>query len=153
LIDRRLTMAEMFRASLAHDRALPWGVLGSVEALYTRTLSDFVFQNANLAGPQALDRHGRVLYGAITSAGIAQPAVVSGRFPQSEVIDLQRHGNGHSIALTGRVEKEFSPSLQASASYTRSRVRDVQSIVTVSPALTSAFWAGGRSMSGRHDDL
>ena len=153
LIDRHLTMAEMFRASLAHDRALPWGVTGSVEALYTRTLADFIFQNANLAGPQSVDRRGRVLYGTINNAGIAGPVVVSPRFPQSEVIDLQRHGNGHSIALTGRVEKEFTPSMQASASYTRSRVRDVQSIVTVSPALTSAFWAGGRPMAGRHDDL
>src|SRR5205823_4743193 len=40
-----------------------------------------------------------------------------------------------------------------SASYTRSRVRDVQSILTASPALTSAFWSGGRTVAGRHDDL
>src|SRR5205823_4828024 len=70
-----------------------------------------------------------------------------------EVIDLRRHRNGHSLALTARVEKQFSSSFEAVASYTRSRVRDVQSITTASPALTFAFWSGGRTVAGRHDDL
>lgn len=150
LIDPRLTMVDMFRASLAHDRALAWGMNGSLEALYTRTLSDLMFQNANLAGPQATDRRGRVLYGTIDALGRERPALVS-TFP--DVIDLQRHGNGHSLALTGRLEKQFSSAFEASASYTRSRVRDVQSITTAAPSLTSAFWSGGRTVAGRHDDL
>jgi hypothetical protein len=151
LIDPGLTMADMFRASLAHERALPWGMNGSIEALYTRTLSDLMFQNANLAGPQATDRRGRVLYGTIDALGRERPKAVTDSFP--EVIDLRRHGNGHALALTGRVEKQFSSSFEAAASYTRSRVRDVQSITTASPALTFAFWSGGRTVAGRHDDL
>jgi len=57
------------------------------------------------------------------------------------------------VQITGRVEKQFSSSFQAAASYTRSSVRDVQSITTISPALTYAFWSGGRTVAGRHDDL
>jgi hypothetical protein len=152
LIDPGLTMVDMFRASVAHDRALSWGLNASVEALYTRTLSDLMFQSANLAGPQAVDRHGRVLYGTIDALGRARATPVSAQFP-AEVIDLQRHGNGHSLALTGRVEKQFSSAFQVGASYTRSSVRDVQSITTASPALTYAFWSGGRTVAGRHDDL
>jgi hypothetical protein len=151
LIDPTLTMPKMFRASLAHDRELPWGLKTSIEALYTRTLSDFIFQNASLAGPQATDRHGRVLYGIIDTLGREAPTPVAKGF--QEVIDLQRHGNGHSFALTGHVEKQFSSFFQAAASYTKSRVRDVQSITTNSPALTFAFWSGGRTVAGRHDDL
>jgi hypothetical protein len=151
LIDSRLAMADMFRASLAHERVLPWRLDVSLEALYTRTLSDFVFQNANLAGPQGLDRRGRVLYGTRNTQGGSVPTPVSNRF--TEVIDMRRQGNGHSIALTGRLEKRFTESWRASASYTHSRVRDIQSILTASPALTNAFWAGGRTVAGRHDDL
>src|SRR5204862_4694750 len=84
--------------------------------------------------------------------GRARATPVSAQFPP-EVIDVRRHGNGHSLALTGRVKKQFSSAFQAAASYTRSRVRDVQSITTVSPALTYAFWSGGRTVAGRHDDL
>jgi hypothetical protein len=152
LIDPHLRMAEMFRSSLAYERVLPWGVNTSVEALYTRTLSDFVFVNPNLQGPQStLGAHGRVMYGTIASTGIATESQVSSRFFQ--MIDLRSHGNGHSLAVTGRLDKRFSDRLEATASYTRSRVRDVQSVLTVSPVLTYAFWANSRPMSGRHEDL
>jgi hypothetical protein len=151
LIDPGLTMADMFRASLAHDRVLPWGMNGTIEALYTRTLTDFMFQNANLAGPEAVDRRGRVLYGTIDATGRAQASPVDNRF--LEVVDLRRHGNGHSLALTGTIERQFSSSLETTVSYTRSRVRDVLSITNGSPATTFAFWAGGRTVAGRHDAL
>jgi len=151
LIDPQLDMTQMLRASLAYDRILPGGLSASLEALYTRTLSDFVFQNANLAGPQGVDRHGRVLYGSFGTSGAARPAQVTNRFP--EVIDLRSHGEGSALALTARAERRFTSGVELSASYTRSRVRDVQSIVTSSPALTFAFWAGSRPISGLHERL
>jgi hypothetical protein len=151
LIDPRLGMAKMFRTSLAYERVLPGHVNASIEALYTRTLNDFVFQNANLAGPQGVDRRGRVLYGQIDARGRAQPALVSARFP--EVIELRDHGNGSSVALTARVDTRFAERFEASASYTRSRVRDVQSITSGSPVLTYAFWSGSRPISGLHEHL
>jgi len=151
LIDPKLRMAEMFRSSLAYERVLPWNVGSSVEALYTRTLSDFVFVNPNLKGPESIGARGRIMYGTIAPSGVATETPVSPRFFQ--LIDLRNHGNGHSLALTGRLEKRFSDRLEATAAYTRSRVRDVQSVLTVSPVLTYAFWATGRSMAGRHEDL
>jgi hypothetical protein len=151
LIDARLRMAEMFRSSLAYERMLPWNVLTSVEALYTRTLSDFVFDHVNLEGPQGTDRHGRVLYGTIAANGTATAKEISPRF--LELIEIRNHGNGHSLALTGRVEKRFGERFDASASYTWSRVRDVQSVITAAPPLTYTFWANSRAISGRHDDL
>lgn len=151
LIDARLRMAEMFRTSLAYERTFPWGVAASVEGLYTRTLSDFVFVNANLPDSQGTDAHGRVLYGSVNAAGVADPRYISRRF--LEMIDIRNHGNGHSLALTGRLEKRFSDRLEATASYTRSRVRDVQSVVTGAPPLTYAFWANSRAVANRHDQL
>jgi hypothetical protein len=151
LIDARLRMAEMFRASLAYERVLPLGIATSLEVLYTRTRSDFVFVNPNLRGPQGTDARGRVMYGSLAANGVARPALVSDRF--IELIDLRNHGNGHSLAFTGRLEKRFSDRLDVTVSYTRSRVRDVQSVITASPVLTYAFWANSRTLSGRHDEL
>ena len=151
LVDPGLRMAEMFRASLAYDRVVAWDVNASIEALYTRTLSDFVFQNANLAGPQGTDRHGRVLYGTIDPSGRARPAFVAARYP--EVIDLRNHDKGYSVALTARLEKQFSEGIEASVAYTRSRVRDVQSITAGSAAATFPLWAGSRAVSGHHENL
>jgi hypothetical protein len=151
LIDPDLRMAEMFRSSLAYERRLPWGIASTVEALYTRTLSDFVFVNPNLRPPAGTDAHGRVMYGSISAQGVATTATVSENYLQ--MIDVRNHGNGHALSLTARLDKRFFDRLEATASYTRSRVRDVQSVTTASPALTYAFWANSRAVSGRHDDL
>ncbi|MGH7679986.1 MAG: carboxypeptidase regulatory-like domain-containing protein [Gemmatimonadaceae bacterium] len=151
LIDARLRMAEMFRTSLAYERTLPFGIGASIEGFYTRTLSDLVFVNANLAAPQGTDAHGRILYGSLNAVGVATPTVISPRF--FEMIDIRNHGNGHSLALTGRAQRRFADRLEATASYTRSRVRDVQSVVTAAPPLTYAFWANSRPLAGRHEQL
>ena len=151
LIDPRLRMAQMFRSSLAYERVLPMAVAASVEGLYTRTLSDFVFVNANLRGPQGTGARGRVMYGTIAANGVATPALISDRFLQ--LIDVRNHGNGHSLAFTGRLQKKFFDGLETTASYTRSRVRDVQSVITAAPVLTHEFWANSRAIAGRHERL
>ncbi|HEU5184389.1 MAG TPA: carboxypeptidase regulatory-like domain-containing protein [Gemmatimonadaceae bacterium] len=147
LLSRNLTMAETFRASLAYERLLPWALAGTLEGSYTRNLSDFIFVNANLAGPQRVDRHGRVMYGSVDARGRATPAVVS-QFP--EVIDLRNHGGNYSYGLAARLQRRFSERLEATAAYAFSRVRDVQSATSIFPG---DAWAGGRAVSGRHDDM
>ena len=153
LVDRSLRMAESFRTSLAVDRVLPWGMNGSIEALYSKVRSDFLFVNANLQGPQGVDPHGRVLYGTIQSSGASSPVLVDvdARFP--EVIDLRNHSRGYSWSVTTQVDRPFSERLELRASYTHSRVRDVQSLTIPSAIAPLDIWATGRPLSGRHDDL
>jgi hypothetical protein len=152
LVDRDLRMAESFRTSLAIDQRLPWRVNATVEALYSRVRSDFLFVNANLIGPQAIDSHGRVMYGTVQSNGLARPAlVIRDRF--TEVIDLRNHSLGHAWSLTAQAGRPFSERLEVRAAYTYSRVRDVQSLTNQSAAAPSDIWAGGRPLSGQHDEL
>ena len=152
LVDRDLRMAESFRTSLAIEHLLSWGGNASVEALYSKVRSDFLFVNADLKGPQGVDSHGRVLYGAIDASGKTRPAFVdNGRFP--EVIDLRNHSLGYTWSVTTQIDKPFSDRYELRAAYTYSRARDVQSLTN--PAAPAPFdtWAGGRPLSGRHDDL
>jgi hypothetical protein len=152
LVDRNLRMAESFRTSLAVERLLPWGVNATVEALYSKVRSDFLFVNVDLQGPQGVDSHGRVLYGTIDSSGRAHPATVdAGRFP--EVIDLRNHSLGYSWSVTAQIDKPFSDRYELRAAYTFLRARDVQSLTNPSAAAPFDIWAGGRPLSGRHDDL
>ena len=150
LMDPHIRMPEMFRSSLAYDRMLPWSIRSTVEALYTRTRSDFYFANPNLVGAQGYDRHGRVLYGSLNSRNDADPVLVSSNY--SQIVDLRNHSSGHSIAITGRLDKRFADTFDGMASYTRSRVRDLQSL-TGPQGQTYNAWATGRTMSGRHEDL
>ncbi|CAN5829992.1 TonB-dependent receptor [soil metagenome] len=148
LLSRSLRMAQTLRASLAYDRRLPWGLLASAEALITRNTSDFVFVNLNLEGPQGFDRNGRVLYGTIESSALSAPVL---RSDFSEVIDLRNTSRNHSAQVSTSLEKRFSRGMAAMASYTYSRVRDVQTPPgTRVPGIVN--WSS-RAVSGRHDDL
>ncbi|HVD61921.1 MAG TPA: carboxypeptidase regulatory-like domain-containing protein [Gemmatimonadaceae bacterium] len=151
-VDPNLRMAESFRTSLTIDRRLPWNVDATIDALYSRVRSDFLFVNAGLAGPQGVDAHGRVLYGTISSLGRAQPALVTNR-KFSEAIDLRNHSLGHSWSLTAQVNKSFSDRAELRASYTHSRSRDVQSLTNASAIAPYDIWAGGRQISSSDDEL
>ncbi len=148
LLDGRLRMAQTLRGVLAYDRRLPGDLLGTVEALLTRNVSDFVFTNLNLGDPVATNPYGRVLYGTIDPAGVARPAVRDTSFPS--VVELRNTSRNHSYQLSARLEKRFSRGIAGAASYTYSRVRDVQTPLRIN---TPGFvnWSS-RAVSGRHDD-
>jgi hypothetical protein len=148
LLDRDLRMAQTLRASIAYDRELPWGLLTTTEVLLSRYVSDFMFVNLNLVGPQAIDRFGRTLYGSIGANGAAAPALRSGF---AEVIDLRNTSKGYAYQLSTRLERRFASGVAATVSYTHSRVRDVQSPSRVnSPGIV--LWADARAVSGLHHD-
>jgi Outer membrane receptor for ferrienterochelin and colicins len=151
LVDKNLTMAKSFRTSLSLERRIPLRIDAGAEALYSRVLTDFMFVNDALAGPQGLDSHGRVMYGTIDSTRKSHPVYVSGRFP--EVIDLRNHSIGHSWSVTTRLNRDFVDRYELHASYTYSRVRDLQSLTNVSAVSPLDIWSGGRFTAGRHDDM
>lgn len=148
LLDRNLRMAQSLRSSLAYDRQLAGGVLATTEAVFTRYLSDFRFVNLNLQGPQRVDRFGRVLYGTIGTNGVATP-VLRSKF--AGVIDLTNTPRNYSYQVSTRLEKRLVNGIAASASYTFSRTRDVQSPSRVNLPGTQ-LWADARTVSGSHDD-
>lgn len=148
LLDSRLRLAQALRSSLAIDYRLEHDVLVSAEVLMSRNRSDFAFANLNLRGPQRVDPFGRVMYGTVGANGVAVPAVRSGF---SEVIDLRNTSRNYSYELSARAEKRFSRKTSASAAYTWSRVRDVQSPSRVNMSGLS-MWGDARAVSGLHSD-
>lgn len=149
LEDRNLRLAETLRASLSYERLLSRSLTWKIEGLVTRNRADFLFVNMNLAGPAALDRHGRVLYGVVDPTGRATPTLIAGRF--SEVIDLRNQSRNKSFQLTTELEQRYSDAAGVSVFYSYSRVRDVQT----PPAGFSANdnWQGGRVVSGLHSEI
>ena len=150
LVDRNLNMAQSLRMSLAVERRFPWNVTGSVEGLYTKVRSDFAFSNLNLRGPEAVDTHGRVLYGSFDAGGAARATPVTSSLP--EVMELHNQSGGYSWSVTGQLRKPWTDRLEGQASYTYSRVRDVQSVVNGSVGNPFDTWANARPLSGRWDD-
>ena len=148
LLDPDLRMARTLRTSLGYERELPGNLLASADLLVSRYLSDFMWVNLNLQGPQSVDRFGRVLYGTIDAGGVATPAL---RSSYAEVIELRNTSRNYSYQVVGRVERDLGGGLGGTLSYTWSRTRDVQSPSRVN-STGIAMWADARAVSGRHDD-
>ena len=149
LLDRDLRLVRVARGSLAYERALPWDLRLTTEALASRTLSDAVLSNLNLGPPVGTDPHGRVMYGSIGASGAVTANRRSGF---AEVIDTRSAAGGHGYELSTRLETTHEGLLGGWMSYTFSRARDVQTPTRVNNRGTVA-WASARVMSGRHDDL
>lgn len=142
LVDDKLKFPQVLRLSLGYDRDLAWGVVATVEGLYTKSIHDFLFVNQNLAGPLGIDRHGRVLYGKIDSLG-GHPSQRDARFSQVYALENQSRNYSYNLAL--RLQKDFSNGVAASVAYGYSRVRDVQSHRFLA---FNDDWQFGRTLSG-----
>jgi hypothetical protein len=147
LIAPDLRMARTLRGALAYERRLPGQLVGTVEALVTRNVSDYAFVNLNLAGPVGTDRHGRVLYGSLDSLGRARPARITDSLPS--VIELRNVSRNHGVSLAVSLARPFLAGISVMASYTWSRFRDVQTPLRINTR-GSLNWAS-RAVSGYHD--
>jgi len=149
VIDPHLRLPQTMRASLAADRQLPFGLTGTLEGLYTRSTRSIFFSPINLAQPTAADRHGRVMYGAVSATGIALPGRVSSHF--GDVISVTDQSRDYSYDVTSELRKSGRiADVAVSLSYGRSR--DVQSPRPVSALLTDN-WRFARPVSGLQNDL
>ena len=106
------------RATLATDARLPFGVVGTIEGLYTRATRAMFFSPINLSEPVASDRHGRVMYGTINATGVAAPTRVSSRL--GDVIAITNQSKDYAYNVVGELRKQSRlADLTASFSYGR----------------------------------
>jgi len=120
-IDPNFRFPQYQKISMGYDHRFPSGLVGSLEGLYTKALSNPFYSNLALAGKQGRDRNGRILYGTLTPTG-GTAATVGGRQQVIDVTDV--HGD-YTYAITGTVQKTFFDNFQGSLAYSYSQTRDV----------------------------
>lgn len=134
LIGEDTKFPQVFRANLAYDHRLPYGIVGSIEGLYSKDINQFFIVNRNLLGPARTDATGRVIYpGVLNDNGTISPDYFNDIYGPSfngGVYELRNTNEGYSWSLTGQVRKSFGQNIQASLGYTLSRAYDVQSFTS-----------------------
>jgi hypothetical protein len=148
LMDPELRFPQVLRASLAADRQLPLGIVGTIEGLYTRGFRTLFFSPANLTDPIGVDRRGRVMYGTIAPTGLATPSRITTRF--ADVISVTNASQDYAYDLTAQLQKTFGVRGNAQVSFTHARSRDVQSLRAVRPVLLDN-WRLSRTVAGRQE--
>lgn len=120
-IDPNFRFPQYQKITMGYDHRFTNGLVGTLEGLYTKALSNPFYTNLALAGPQGRDRNGRVLYGTLTGTG--GTAIVQGG--RQQVIDVTDVHGDYTYSITGQLQKTFFDNFQGSLAYSYMQVRDV----------------------------
>jgi carboxypeptidase family protein len=120
-IDPNFRFPQYQKITMGYDHRFANGLVGTLEGLYTKALSNPFYTNLALVGPQGRDRNGRVLYGTLTATG--GTALTKGG--RQQVIDVTDVHGDYTYSLTGQLQKTFFDNFQGSLAYSYMQVRDV----------------------------
>jgi len=124
IVDPNFKFPQVLRGSLAMDRRLPLGMIGTLEGLYTRTINDVLYQDLLVRGPTGTMVEGRPQYNRHSVPGI------------SNVIDMTNTSEGQTYSVTTQLQRPFRDGWDFSAAYTYSFAEDINP-VTSSQAISN----------------
>jgi hypothetical protein len=126
VVDKDFKFPQVWRSNLAIDQQLPYGIVGTLEFIYTKDLNAMFLRDANLRPATAtLAGDGRPLFG---NAG-ADRAIISNDRRYSgdvgQVLVLDNTDNGYQWSITGQLRKSFSKDFDLSLAYTYTDSREL----------------------------
>ncbi|TGE26222.1 TonB-dependent receptor [Hymenobacter metallicola] len=114
-------LPQVWRSNLAVDFRLPGDVIATLEGVYSKTLNDIYYQDANLAAPigKLAGPDQRPVY----ASGTARR--VDANF--TNVYVLKNTDKGYRYNLTAQLQKQFADGLNTSVAYTYGKSKEVNS--------------------------
>ncbi|WP_353483374.1 carboxypeptidase regulatory-like domain-containing protein [Haliscomenobacter sp.] len=125
-----------WKSNLAIDQKLPFGLIGTLEGIYNKTLQGLRYIDANLKGPDrtlaGADTRGRFPASGVASTGSgAANTVAIARFINptiSNAFILANTNEGYAYSLTAKLEKPATKGFGGMIGYTYSKATDLQSV-------------------------
>jgi hypothetical protein len=119
VVDRNLKFPQVFRTNLAIDQKLPWGVVATIEGIYSKTFNNVNFIDLN-----------RTVDPNFQFTGVDQrPRYLTGRIDPNfdEIIKFENTSLGYSYNFVFQLQKQFDNGFNAQVSYTFGRSTDLNS--------------------------
>ncbi len=126
VVDKDFVMPQVWRTNIAVDVELPYGIIGTFEAIYSKAINDVIQYNANQKASTltfaGADNRERWLY-------LADDKKYDNRINSkiSNAMVLTNTKEGYSYSLTGQLAKEFEKGFYAMLAYTYSATQDMTS--------------------------
>ncbi|QJB29963.1 TonB-dependent receptor [Chitinophaga oryzae] len=119
LFAKNFKFPQVFRTSLAVDRKLPWGMVGTLEGIFTKTLNNVNYYNLAYVknGNQTVTGNGgdnRPIYRKIGTDTL-------GAYPN--IYYAENTSKGYTYSFTAQLQKAFRNGLSANVAYTFSRAK------------------------------
>jgi len=108
--DPDFKLPQQFHANVAVNQKLPWGMAGTFEAFYSKTITDVLYKNLNLGSPQ----------NTLTLGNTTRPFYNYSYLDNSytDVIELTNTNKGYSYDLTTQLIKRFTSGWLVMGAYT-----------------------------------
>ena len=122
LINKDFKIPQVARFNLAGDFKLPYGVVATLEGIYSKTINNIVYSDINISGSNASiasDLSG----GKDLRPSYAGQRVNSGDF--TNVILLDNTSKGYTYSLTAQLQKSFNNGFNAMVAYTNGKSKSV----------------------------
>lgn len=138
-------LPQFLKMSLAVDRKLPLGFIGTLDVLYNKTLQNVAYQNINIGGPtgQLEGPDNRNYFGNGDDAPVAE----SGGY--GRMVLGYNTNKGYGYNLTASLQRPFSNGFFVQASYSYG---DAYSVFDGTSSQNSSQWRGLNSVNGRNED-
>ncbi|HAI77420.1 MAG TPA: hypothetical protein DCM08_14410 [Microscillaceae bacterium] len=144
--DNNFKFPQVWRTNIAIDQQLPWGIIGTLEAIYTQDLNAVFHRDLNLVNPTGT--------AVAVGSGSDTRQIFPGTFATSRInpsvtnaIQLTNTNQGYTFSVTGQLQKSFTQGLRglnASFAYTYSIAKDL----TSSPSAIAATAFNGNQVAG-----
>jgi outer membrane receptor for ferrienterochelin and colicin len=142
--------AQVLRATFGVDRRLPGNLVGTIDALYTRSYNSPFMINRAIAPTGVTDPYGRVMYGTLAASG----APTTNRVPAGDpfsggAYELRNSSGDYAYSVTGGISKRFDGAWEAAAFYTYGRSYSVQDFVS---SVAASNFQRARDYAGNHEE-
>ncbi|MDF2430455.1 MAG: hypothetical protein JWP44_86 [Mucilaginibacter sp.] len=142
--DPNLKYPKIFRSNLAIDQRFPGGVVGTIEASYTKDINAIYHQNLVLSDSYTTfpGVEGQIRYTsknttpAASVATAANPAITG-------LYYMTNTNKGYSYFVTGQLQKNFTNGLYFNAAYTHSGAKDVNDGGSTASTIWSSRYVAG----------
>lgn len=150
-------MPQTWKSNIAIDLQLPFGIVGTLEAMYNKDLNTAYFRNINLKDPQALNVAGyndnRLLYAATNTTKYINPLTSAGQYSATgttgyNVTQLGNANKGYYFSFNAKLEKQFSNGLSAMIAYVKNDARNLFDGGGDQPA---SAWQGTSTVNGSNN--
>lgn len=145
---------QVFRANFAVDQELPFGIVGTLEGIFSQNLNAVLYRNANLnpatgqfAGPDNRPRFpGSYKQSATGGLNTGVDSANRSTFKITDVTVLDNTNQGNSFSITGQLQKRFDFGLNIMTAYTYSESTDLANFGSI--AFSS--WRDALSIRGNN---
>ncbi|RCH55087.1 hypothetical protein DJ568_07805 [Mucilaginibacter hurinus] len=143
-VDNNFRMPQVARFNLAADFKLPYGIIGTIEGIYSKTINNVSYRDINLK-PSAASIDQTYSNGADTRPlyNISNKNKIDSSY--TNVIYLENTNRGYTYSVTAQLQKTFDSGLNAVIAYTYGRSEDINSGIS-STALSN--WEYVQNVNG-----